>query len=169
MTIWAVTWTLTSAPVVVYFVSAYLFLTPFPPSVNRGGLILSYVTSNMEKPLLSLTAALQTKVQRRGEDQNDWQHIHGCCWAEWDTWSREQSGKEIKLKKLMPHHHMSLINWLDDVFYQDKERQQAQIGIVVEFALAMIGKLDGINRHSFNNFRLRVGEDPWWQDDLFIE
>lgn len=42
--------------------------------------------------------------------------------------------------------------------YQDKERQQAQIGIVVEFAIAMIGKLDGINRHSFNNFRLRVGE-----------
>lgn len=41
---------------------------------------------------------------------------------------------------------------------QDKERQQAQIGIVVEFAIAMIGKLDGINRHSFNNFRLRVGE-----------
>uniref|UniRef100_A0A674NI15 Adenylate cyclase type 7 n=1 Tax=Takifugu rubripes TaxID=31033 RepID=A0A674NI15_TAKRU len=40
---------------------------------------------------------------------------------------------------------------------QDKERQQAQIGIVVEFAIAMIGKLDGINRHSFNNFRLRVG------------
>lgn len=41
---------------------------------------------------------------------------------------------------------------------QDKERQQAQIGIVVEFAIALIGKLDGINRHSFNSFRLRVGE-----------
>ncbi|XP_075869897.1 adenylate cyclase type 7 isoform X2 [Nelusetta ayraudi] len=40
---------------------------------------------------------------------------------------------------------------------QDKERQQAQIGIVVEFAIALIGKLDGINRHSFNSFRLRVG------------
>ncbi|XP_054472776.1 adenylate cyclase type 7 [Anoplopoma fimbria] len=40
---------------------------------------------------------------------------------------------------------------------QDKERQQAQIGIMVEFAIALIGKLDGINRHSFNSFRLRVG------------
>nr|XP_046269996.1 adenylate cyclase type 7 isoform X2 [Scatophagus argus] len=40
---------------------------------------------------------------------------------------------------------------------QDKERQQAQIGIIVEFAIALIGKLDGINRHSFNSFRLRVG------------
>ncbi|XP_070815652.1 adenylate cyclase type 7 isoform X2 [Chaetodon trifascialis] len=40
---------------------------------------------------------------------------------------------------------------------QDIERQQAQIGIVVEFAIALIGKLDGINRHSFNSFRLRVG------------
>uniref|UniRef100_A0A8C9ZQL4 Adenylate cyclase type 7 n=1 Tax=Sander lucioperca TaxID=283035 RepID=A0A8C9ZQL4_SANLU len=40
---------------------------------------------------------------------------------------------------------------------QDKERQQAQIGNMVEFAIALIGKLDGINRHSFNSFRLRVG------------
>uniref|UniRef100_A0A8C9ZT97 Adenylate cyclase type 7 n=1 Tax=Sander lucioperca TaxID=283035 RepID=A0A8C9ZT97_SANLU len=35
--------------------------------------------------------------------------------------------------------------------------QQAQIGNMVEFAIALIGKLDGINRHSFNSFRLRVG------------
>ncbi|XP_018605232.1 adenylate cyclase type 2-like isoform X2 [Scleropages formosus] len=40
---------------------------------------------------------------------------------------------------------------------QDKEKQQAQIGIMVEFAIALMGKLDGINRHSFNSFRLRVG------------
>lgn len=44
------------------------------------------------------------------------------------------------------------------VFFQDKDRQHAQIGIMVEFAIALIGKLDGINRHSFNSFRLRVGE-----------
>lgn len=61
------------------------------------------------------------------------------------------------------------MKWLNDLFYQDKERQQAQIGIVVEFAIAMIGKLDGINRHSFNNFRLRVGEKTWLlQDEPFI-
>ncbi|XP_072318109.1 adenylate cyclase type 7 isoform X2 [Eucyclogobius newberryi] len=40
---------------------------------------------------------------------------------------------------------------------QDQDRQNAQIGNMVEFAIALIGKLDGINRHSFNNFRLRVG------------
>lgn len=50
--------------------------------------------------------------------------------------------------------------WLDSeaasVLFQ--ERQQAQIGNMVEFAIALMGKLDGINRHSFNSFRLRVGE-----------
>ncbi|XP_068115729.1 adenylate cyclase type 7 [Hyperolius riggenbachi] len=40
---------------------------------------------------------------------------------------------------------------------QDQEKQNAQIGITLEFALALMQKLDGINRHSFNNFRLRVG------------
>lgn len=39
-------------------------------------------------------AAIQTKVQWCGEDQDYWQHIHGCCWPEWDTWSRAQSGRE---------------------------------------------------------------------------
>uniref|UniRef100_A0A8C5E1S7 Adenylate cyclase type 7 n=1 Tax=Gouania willdenowi TaxID=441366 RepID=A0A8C5E1S7_GOUWI len=40
---------------------------------------------------------------------------------------------------------------------ENNQRQQAQIGIMVEFAIALMGKLDGINRHSFNSFRLRVG------------
>ncbi|KAJ3593616.1 hypothetical protein NHX12_005950 [Muraenolepis orangiensis] len=40
---------------------------------------------------------------------------------------------------------------------QDRERQRAQIGNMVEFSIALTGKLDGINRHSFNSFRLRVG------------
>ncbi|KAM4722007.1 adenylate cyclase type 7 [Rhinophrynus dorsalis] len=40
---------------------------------------------------------------------------------------------------------------------QDQERQHAQIGITVEYAMALMLKLDVINRHSFNNFRLRVG------------
>uniref|UniRef100_A0A672FZF1 adenylate cyclase n=1 Tax=Salarias fasciatus TaxID=181472 RepID=A0A672FZF1_SALFA len=48
---------------------------------------------------------------RRGEDQDDRQHLHG----------------------------------------------RRGIGIMVEFAIALMGKLDGINRHSFNSFRLRVG------------
>ena len=29
---------------------------------------------------------------------------------------------------------------------------------MVEFSIALMSKLDGINRHSFNSFRLRVGE-----------
>lgn len=41
---------------------------------------------------------------------------------------------------------------------QDLERQRAHIGIMVEFSTALMSKLDGINRHSFNSFRLRVGE-----------
>ncbi|NXI32836.1 ADCY7 cyclase, partial [Sterrhoptilus dennistouni] len=40
---------------------------------------------------------------------------------------------------------------------QDRERQNAHIGIMVEYGIALMNKLDGINRHSFNNFRLRVG------------
>ncbi|XP_009995753.1 PREDICTED: adenylate cyclase type 7 [Chaetura pelagica] len=41
--------------------------------------------------------------------------------------------------------------------HQDKERQHAHIGIMVEYGIALMNKLDGINRHSFNNFRLRIG------------
>lgn len=31
------------------------------------------------------------------------------------------------------------------------------IGTMVEFAYALVGKLDAINKHSFNDFKLRVG------------
>ncbi|XP_061100666.1 adenylate cyclase type 2-like isoform X2 [Conger conger] len=40
---------------------------------------------------------------------------------------------------------------------KDSDRQRAQAGTMVEFAVALMAKLDGINRHSFNSFRLRVG------------
>lgn len=43
---------------------------------------------------------------------------------------------------------------------QDLERQHTHIGVMVEFSIALMSKLDGINRHSFNSFRLRVGEYP---------
>lgn len=33
------------------------------------------------------------------------------------------------------------------------------IGTMVEFAFALVGKLDVINKHSFNEFRLRIGEN----------
>ncbi|KAJ8394906.1 hypothetical protein AAFF_G00040290 [Aldrovandia affinis] len=40
---------------------------------------------------------------------------------------------------------------------QNQVRQQAQTGSMLEFVIALMAKLDGINRHSFNSFQLRVG------------
>ncbi|XP_067399542.1 adenylate cyclase type 4 isoform X2 [Emydura macquarii macquarii] len=40
---------------------------------------------------------------------------------------------------------------------QDAERSYTHMGIMVEFAVALIAKLDIINKHSFNSFKLRVG------------
>uniref|UniRef100_A0A8C5EBD8 Adenylate cyclase type 2 n=1 Tax=Gouania willdenowi TaxID=441366 RepID=A0A8C5EBD8_GOUWI len=37
------------------------------------------------------------------------------------------------------------------------DRQYMHIGTMVEFAFALVGKLDIINKHSFNDFKLRVG------------
>ncbi|CAL8260832.1 unnamed protein product [Boreogadus saida] len=37
------------------------------------------------------------------------------------------------------------------------DRQYMHIGTMLEFAFALVGKLDVINRHSFNDFKLRVG------------
>uniref|UniRef100_M3ZFG3 Adenylate cyclase type 2 n=1 Tax=Xiphophorus maculatus TaxID=8083 RepID=M3ZFG3_XIPMA len=43
------------------------------------------------------------------------------------------------------------------VFLQEDDRQYMHLGTMVEFAFALVGKLDVINRHSFNDFKLRVG------------
>ncbi|KAJ7419743.1 hypothetical protein WISP_52376 [Willisornis vidua] len=40
---------------------------------------------------------------------------------------------------------------------QEPERQYMHIGTMVEFAFALVAKLDVINKHSFNDFKLRVG------------
>uniref|UniRef100_A0AAQ4PGW3 Adenylate cyclase type 2 n=1 Tax=Gasterosteus aculeatus aculeatus TaxID=481459 RepID=A0AAQ4PGW3_GASAC len=40
---------------------------------------------------------------------------------------------------------------------QEHERQYMHIGTMLEFAFALVGKLDVINKHSFNDFKLRVG------------
>ncbi|XP_059952359.1 adenylate cyclase type 4 isoform X1 [Mesoplodon densirostris] len=40
---------------------------------------------------------------------------------------------------------------------QDAEQSCSHLGTMVEFAVALGSKLDIINKHSFNNFRLRVG------------
>ncbi|XP_044192282.1 adenylate cyclase type 2b isoform X2 [Thunnus albacares] len=40
---------------------------------------------------------------------------------------------------------------------QEHDRQNMHIGTMVEFAFALVGKLDVINKHSFNDFRLRIG------------
>uniref|UniRef100_A0A7N6BES3 adenylate cyclase n=1 Tax=Anabas testudineus TaxID=64144 RepID=A0A7N6BES3_ANATE len=48
---------------------------------------------------------------------------------------------------------------IDEFTLSDKEhdRQYMHIGTMVEFAFALVGKLDVINKHSFNDFRLRIG------------
>ncbi|KAM7175596.1 adenylate cyclase type 2 [Macrochelys suwanniensis] len=40
---------------------------------------------------------------------------------------------------------------------QEPERQNMHIGTMVEFAFALVAKLDVINKHSFNDFKLRIG------------
>ncbi|XP_073188476.1 adenylate cyclase type 2 isoform X2 [Lepidochelys kempii] len=40
---------------------------------------------------------------------------------------------------------------------QEPERQYMHIGTMVEFAFALVAKLDVINKHSFNDFKLRIG------------
>ncbi|XP_070583290.1 adenylate cyclase type 4 isoform X3 [Erythrolamprus reginae] len=40
---------------------------------------------------------------------------------------------------------------------QDTERSYTHLGTMVEFAMALVAKLDIINKHSFNSFKLRVG------------
>ncbi|XP_078810644.1 adenylate cyclase type 2b isoform X7 [Oryzias latipes] len=40
---------------------------------------------------------------------------------------------------------------------QENERQYTHIGTMLEFAFALVGKLELINKHSFNDFRLRIG------------
>uniref|UniRef100_A0AAQ5YAL6 adenylate cyclase n=1 Tax=Amphiprion ocellaris TaxID=80972 RepID=A0AAQ5YAL6_AMPOC len=42
-------------------------------------------------------------------------------------------------------------------FSGEHDRQYMHIGTMVEFAFALVGKLDVINKHSFNDFKLRVG------------
>ncbi|XP_063157561.1 adenylate cyclase type 4 [Candoia aspera] len=40
---------------------------------------------------------------------------------------------------------------------QDTEQSYTHLGTMVEFAMALVAKLDIINKHSFNTFKLRVG------------
>lgn len=41
------------------------------------------------------------------------------------------------------------------------------IGTMVEFAYALVAKLDAINKHSFNDFKLRVGmlRKAWGEEE----
>lgn len=52
------------------------------------------------------------------------------------------------------------IDWFPSLqFLKEHDRQYMHIGTMVEFAFALVGKLDVINKHSFNDFRLRIGEN----------
>uniref|UniRef100_A0A668AQ49 adenylate cyclase n=1 Tax=Myripristis murdjan TaxID=586833 RepID=A0A668AQ49_9TELE len=44
-----------------------------------------------------------------------------------------------------------------NTYMAEHDRQYMHIGTMVEFAFALVGKLDVINKHSFNDFKLRVG------------
>uniref|UniRef100_A0AAZ3PRA7 adenylate cyclase n=1 Tax=Oncorhynchus tshawytscha TaxID=74940 RepID=A0AAZ3PRA7_ONCTS len=46
---------------------------------------------------------------------------------------------------------------LSNTYMAEHDRQYMHIGTMMEFAFALVGKLDVINKHSFNDFRLRVG------------
>uniref|UniRef100_A0A8B9X693 Adenylate cyclase type 2 n=1 Tax=Bos mutus grunniens TaxID=30521 RepID=A0A8B9X693_BOSMU len=52
---------------------------------------------------------------------------------------------------------LRLLNEIIADFDDEPERQYMHIGTMVEFAFALVGKLDAINKHSFNDFKLRVG------------
>ncbi|KAK4826995.1 hypothetical protein QYF61_013095 [Mycteria americana] len=52
---------------------------------------------------------------------------------------------------------LRLLNEIIADFDDEPERQYMHIGTMVEFAFALVAKLDVINKHSFNDFKLRVG------------
>uniref|UniRef100_A0A8P0P6B7 adenylate cyclase n=1 Tax=Canis lupus familiaris TaxID=9615 RepID=A0A8P0P6B7_CANLF len=52
---------------------------------------------------------------------------------------------------------LRLLNEIIADFDDEPERQYMHIGTMVEFAFALVAKLDAINKHSFNDFKLRVG------------
>ncbi|KAM7382616.1 hypothetical protein PAMP_002339 [Pampus punctatissimus] len=52
---------------------------------------------------------------------------------------------------------LRLLNEIIADFDEEHDRQYMHIGTMVEFAFALVGKLDVINKHSFNDFKLRVG------------
>lgn len=52
-------------------------------------------------------------------------------------------------------------------FPQEHDRQYMHIGTMVEFAFALVGKLDVINKHSFNDFRLRIGENHFFTAQIW--
>ena len=45
-----------------------------------------------------------------------------------------------------------------DVFDQDQQSGDHNILVLVDFALTMMTTVDNINRDSFNQFQLRIGE-----------
>ncbi|KAK1345274.1 hypothetical protein QTO34_013984 [Cnephaeus nilssonii] len=52
---------------------------------------------------------------------------------------------------------LRLLNEIIADFDDEPDRQYMHIGTMVEFAFALVAKLDAINKHSFNDFKLRVG------------
>ena len=47
---------------------------------------------------------------------------------------------------------------LNICYLQDAEDKHAHLSALVDFALEMKARLEEVNKHSFNDFKLRVGE-----------
>lgn len=114
-------------------------------------------------------AAVQTQIQWRWKDQDYWQYLHGCDWAERITWAWVHITGRLISHTQITLHHMSFLKSLTSPYHfccwfcflpvtQEHDRQYMHLGTMLEFAFALVGKLDVINKHSFNDFKLRVGE-----------
>lgn len=56
------------------------------------------------------------------------------------------------------NHVRSLISCVIWLPLQKVETSYTHVRSMVEFAIALMGKLELINTHSFNNFKLRIGK-----------
>lgn len=52
--------------------------------------------------------------------------------------------------------------------FQDAEDSHAHLCALVDFALVMKARLEDVNTHSFNNFKLRVGRWPVESDLSYL-
>ncbi len=57
---------------------------------------------------------------------------------------------------------------MKEICLQEGEDEYLHLTALTDFALAMKDRLDEVNRHSFNNFQLRVGKLCKWNDPKWL-